>query len=132
MILKAVAYFCNPRSETSVRFTTEGVEIQLYTARVQEIFPVVIATGFHLFPFRTEKLSPTAPMVLHTRGRVGRRHFTTSLETRKRLGALLRLDGGVWTVVKGGKGDEEREGMMRQWGERTNSSFSQVAISTAL
>ena len=40
------------------------------------IFPVVIATGFHLFPFRTEKLSPTAPMVLHTRGRVGRRHFT--------------------------------------------------------
>ena len=31
-------------------------------------------------------------MVLHTRGRVGRRHFTTSLETRKRLGALLRLD----------------------------------------
>ena len=87
---------------------------------------MVIATGFHLFPFRTEKLSPTAPMVLHTRGRVGRRHFTTSLETRKRLGALLRLDGGVWTVVKGGKGDEEREGMMRQWGERTNSSFSQV------
>ena len=103
MILKAVAYFCNPLSETSVRFTTKGVEIQLYTQRVQEIFPVVIATGFHLFPFRTEKLSPTAPMVLHTRGRVGRRHFTTSLETRKRLGALLRLDGGVWTVVKGGK-----------------------------
>ena len=28
-------------------------------------------------------------MVLHTRGRVGRRHFTTSLETRKRLGALF-------------------------------------------
>ena len=77
-------------SEMSVRFTTEGVEIQLYAARVQEIFPVVIATGFHLFPFRTEKLSPTAPMVLHTRGRVGHRHFTTSLETRKRLGALLR------------------------------------------
>ena len=77
-----------------VRFTTKGVVIQLYTQRVQEIFPVVIATGFHLFPFRTEKLSPTAPMVLHTRGRVGRRHFTTSLETRKRLGALLRLYGG--------------------------------------
>ena len=30
-------------------------------------------------------------MVLHTRGRVGRRHFTTSLETRKRLGALFLL-----------------------------------------
>ena len=92
MILKAVAYFCNSLSETRERFTTEGVDIQLYTERVQEIFPVVIATGFHLFPFRTEKLSPTAPMVLHTRGRVGRRHFRTSLETRKRLGALLRLD----------------------------------------
>ena len=26
---------------------------------------VVIAAGFHLFPFRTEKLSPLAPMVLH-------------------------------------------------------------------
>ena len=45
------------------------------------IFPVVIATGFHLFPFRTEKLSPTAPMVLHTRGRVGRRHFTKALSS---------------------------------------------------
>ena len=43
--------------------------------RVQKIFPVVIAAGFHLFPFRTEKLSPPAPMVLHTRGRVGRRLF---------------------------------------------------------
>src|SRR3954451_11128633 len=36
---------------------------------------VVIARGIHLFPFRTEKLSPTAPMVLgpHGPGRVGRR-----------------------------------------------------------
>ena len=59
-------------------------------------------------------------MVLHTRGRVGRRHFTTSLETRKRLGALLRLDESE------GKVSEQREGMMRQRGERTNSSFSQV------
>ena len=25
---------------------------------------VVIAAGFHLFPFRTEKLSPLTPMVL--------------------------------------------------------------------
>ena len=43
-------------------------------------------------------------MVLHTRGRVGRRHFTTSLETRKRLGALLRLDGGEG-LGKGMRGD---------------------------
>ena len=39
------------------------------------VIPVVIALGFHLFPFRTEKLSPSAPMVLHTRGRVGRRRL---------------------------------------------------------
>ena len=36
----------------------------------------VIARGFHLLPFRTEKLSPSALMVLpHCGGRVGRRHF---------------------------------------------------------
>ncbi len=29
-----------------------------------EDFQATLATGFHLFPFRTEKLSPSAPMVL--------------------------------------------------------------------
>ena len=29
--------------------------------------------GAHLFPFRTEKLSPAAPMILHHCGKVGRR-----------------------------------------------------------
>ena len=43
---------------------SEGADIQ-----------VAIVAGFHLFPFRTEKLSPPAPMVLHTRGRVGSRRF---------------------------------------------------------
>ena len=40
-------------------------------------FPVVIARGKHLFPFRTEPLSPSAPMVLGPQGpgRVGRRRF---------------------------------------------------------
>ena len=40
-------------------------------------FPVAIAWGKHLFPFRTEQLSPTAPMVLGSQGpgRVGRRRF---------------------------------------------------------
>ena len=37
MILKAVAYFCNPLSETRVRSTTTGVEIQLYTACSRDI-----------------------------------------------------------------------------------------------
>ncbi len=38
-------------------------------------FPVALARGKHLFPFRTEQLSPSAPMVLgpHGPGRVGRR-----------------------------------------------------------
>ena len=38
---------------------------------------VAIARGKHLFPFRTEKLSPSAPMVLGPQGpgRVGRRRF---------------------------------------------------------
>jgi FkbM family methyltransferase len=40
-------------------------------------FPVAIARGKHLFPFRTEQLSPSAPMVLGSQGpgRVGRRRF---------------------------------------------------------
>ena len=39
--------------------------------------------GFHLFPFRTEKLSPPAPMVLHTRGRVGSRLFLERSPSRE-------------------------------------------------
>ena len=42
---------------------------------------VTTAAGIHLFPFRTEKLSPPAPMVLRgrLRGRVGRRPFLLPL-----------------------------------------------------
>ena len=38
------------------------------------VIPVAIAEGQHLFPFRTEQLSPPAPMVLlgTLSGRVGR------------------------------------------------------------
>ena len=52
---------------------------------------MAIVAGFHLFPFRTEKLSPPAPMVLHTRGRVGSRR----LFFRKPLGAIP----GAFVVV---------------------------------
>ncbi len=40
-------------------------------------FAVAMARGKHLFPFRTEQLSPSAPMVLGSQGpgRVGRRRF---------------------------------------------------------
>src|SRR6476659_7120221 len=39
--------------------------------------PVAMARGRHLFPFRTEQLSPSAPMVLGPQGpgRVGRRRL---------------------------------------------------------
>ena len=49
-----------------------------------EQFPVALAWGKHLFPFRTEQLSPTAPMVLglHGPGRVGRRRFFSSSSRR--------------------------------------------------
>ncbi len=44
---------------------------------VVSTFSVAIARGKHLFPFRTEQLSLSAPMVLGPRGpgRVGRRRF---------------------------------------------------------
>ena len=56
--------------------------------------------GFHLFPSRTEKLSPLAPMVLPKGGRVGRcqllsvlflcgvRRFFYALNSGKRLGII--------------------------------------------
>ena len=39
------------------------------------LIKVAIVPGFHLFPFRTEKLSPAAPMVLRDSGRVGSRRL---------------------------------------------------------
>jgi hypothetical protein len=49
-------------------------------------FPVAMARGKHLFPFRTEQLSPSAPMVLGSQepGRVGRRRFFIEMQTRRR------------------------------------------------
>ena len=40
-----------------------------------KVIKVAIVPGFHLFPFRTEKLSPAAPMVLRNSGRVGSCRF---------------------------------------------------------
>ena len=45
---------------------------------------MVITLGFHLFPFRTEKLSPIVPMVLRNSGRVGSCHF------KKRAGVIAK------------------------------------------
>src|SRR3954462_9206073 len=68
---------------------------------------VALAWGKHLFPFRTEKLSPTAPMVLvpYGAGRVGRRRFFITsepppgrLECFKRCQTLARCTRSCWTT----------------------------------
>ena len=71
--------------------------IKLRAVRFQstaKIIKVVIALGFHLFPFRTEKLSPIAPMVLHTSGRVGSRRSLQKPPGEIR-GAFLFGDGTI-------------------------------------
>src|SRR5688572_20547049 len=64
-------------------------------------FPVAIAWGKHLFPFRTEQLSPTAPMVLGSQGpgRVGRRRFLLASRPAGRLVVVLGL--ACWGVRSG-------------------------------
>ena len=52
----------------------KAVQLSGCEERKSSQFPVMMAKGSHLFPYRTQKLSPSAPMVLGwTRpGRVGR------------------------------------------------------------
>ena len=57
------------------------------------LFMVAIAPGFHLFPFRTEKLSPSTPMVLPNGGRVGsRRPIRTAWKDKMIFSSGFRLD----------------------------------------
>ena len=64
--------------------------------RALSTISAVIASGVHLFPFRTEKLSPTAPMVLGAQapGRVGRRRITSE-GPRERPFSRSRLRDGA-------------------------------------
>ena len=56
--------------------TVKGQSIGTITAyQYVNLLQVAIAQGFHLFPFRTEKLSLVTPMVLRNSGRVGSRRF---------------------------------------------------------
>ena len=50
-------------------------EITITAQQYVNLIQVAIAQGFHLFPFRTEKLSLVTPMVLRNSGRVGSRRF---------------------------------------------------------
>ena len=49
--------------------------LMMYSCAAVNDIQVAIVPGFHLFPSRTEKLSPAAPMVLRNSGRVGSRRF---------------------------------------------------------
>ena len=70
-------------------FSLVIIHVLLVCKYVITHYQVVIAVGFHLFPFRTEKLSPLAPMVLQC-GRVGRRLLSMkSLRFRKISEAFL-------------------------------------------
>ena len=54
------------------------MNLSFYFSSCHNLIQVVIARGFHLFPFRTEKLSLVTPMVLRNSGRVGSRRFLRS------------------------------------------------------
>ena len=51
------------------------VKVTLSKSNILKEIKVVIALGIHLFPFRTEKLSPTTSMVLRKSGRVDSKPF---------------------------------------------------------
>ena len=52
-----------------------SLPVVLYFLHHVDLIQVTIALRFHLFPFRTEKLSSVTPMVLRNSGRVGSRRF---------------------------------------------------------
>ena len=45
-------------------YMTAGARVKNAVRRLFQRNKVAIATGLHLYPFRTEKLNPFAPMVL--------------------------------------------------------------------
>ena len=69
-------YFLLPLNEVSFQ-----IHFCLQYVSYKEI-QVTIARRFHLFPFRTEKLSFVTPMVLLISGRVGSRRFSQGPQYR--------------------------------------------------
>ena len=67
------------------------------TAQTLHSFPVTMAKGIHLFPYRTQKLSLSAPMVLGWRrpGRVGRCRIPQRKASDECLGLFLCVSGEI-------------------------------------
>ena len=70
--------------------------MELSSQNLKNGIKVVIALGIHLFPFRTEKLSPTTPMVLRKSGRVGSRRLKQAKAERgkgvsRKAGSFFRM-----------------------------------------
>ena len=66
----------------------EGMEVLFFfcMAKDNKDIQVVIASGLHLYPFRTEKLNLTTPMVLRNSGRVGSCRIIKEEGRRERTG----------------------------------------------
>src|SRR4051794_1536129 len=72
---------------------------KLHRGAVSQYFRWCIARGKHLFPFRTEQLSLSAPMVLGGKppGRVGRRRFFLRKAALGRLFGVLGPPGSAFS-----------------------------------
>ena len=66
-----------------------SLPVVLYFLHHVCLIQVTIALRFHLFPFRTEKLSSVTPMVLRNSGRVGSRRFQREAPVSEDAGAFL-------------------------------------------
>ena len=78
-------------------------EITITAQQYVNLIQVAIAQGFHLFPFRTEKLSLVTPMVLRNSGRVGSRRFSRSPFGEFRRGFFLfsiRIHTGTFLFLQ--------------------------------
>ena len=75
------------------------MNLRFYFSSCHNLIQVVIARGFHLFPFRTEKLSLVTPMVLRNSGRVGSRRFKEAslVYCRARLSVFYYF--GIYTAL---------------------------------
>ena len=98
-----------------VHYAVPGTRPGITTHPAQRVLlsvSVVIAVGKHPVPFRTRKLSPPAPMVLHRRrcGRVGHRRTQTYTGKRRRThppkkrGAELLLFPSLFIPKSGHRG----------------------------